>query len=245
MRIINMEKDLFIEMMTSSLKEMQIDYCQDYIDKLWAYLLFLRQENQKYNLTGIDNPRQIVTKHLLDSLSLLEVVKLLNGSMIDVGSGAGFPGIVLKIFFPSLNLVLLDSLARRVSFLEKVIERLSLSGIKAIHGRAEDLGQDLNYRDRFDWVVSRAVSPLNTLSEFTLPFAKKGGHIILYKGPDYINELNQGKRAVLLLGGEVESIRRVQVSNLNGERFIVFLRKVRETPARYPRKAGIPKKRPL
>jgi 16S rRNA (guanine527-N7)-methyltransferase len=245
MRIISMEKDLFTEMMTSSLKEMQIDYCQDYLDKLWAYLLFLRQENQKYNLTGIDNPQQIVTKHFLDSLSLLKIVKSLTGSMIDVGSGAGFPGIVLKVFSPSLSLVLLDSLARRISFLEKVIERLSLSDVKAIHGRAEDLGQDLNYRDCFDWVVSRAVSPLNILSEFTLPFAKKGGHIILYKGPDYINELYEGEKAILLLGGELGRVRRVQVPNLNGERFLVFLQKVRETPVRYPRRAGIPKKRPL
>lgn len=241
-----MDKHQFEEKLILGLRKMNIGYREEYLEMLWEYMHFLLAENKKYNLTAIDEPGEIINKHFFDSLTLLSERKLKAGySLIDVGTGAGFPGLVLKIFFPNIRLVLLDSLAKRINFLRKLVNKLGLSGVEAIHSRAEDLGKDHNYRGSFDWVVSRAVAPLNILSEYTLPFAREGGSVALYKGPDFQVELEEAKRAISLLGGELMEVKEVKVPDLKGERYIIFLKKVTGTPSKYPRRAGIPKKRPL
>ena len=162
-----------------------------------------------------------------------------------MGTGAGFPGLVLKLYQGDLEVLLVDSLQKRVNFLDLLIKKLDLKLVEALHGRAEDLGRQEEYRERFDYVVSRAVAPVNILSEFTLPFLQPGGKAVYFKGPDYQEELEQGEKAVILLGGRLNTVHQVKIPGLEVERFLIEIEKVEKTPDRYPRKAGIPKKRPL
>ncbi|WP_418791239.1 16S rRNA (guanine(527)-N(7))-methyltransferase RsmG [Phosphitispora sp. TUW77] len=216
------------------------------------YLEILLEWNKKFNLTAIVNPEEVVKKHFLDSMvSLPFIIQKRPNTLIDVGTGAGFPGVPLKIAFQKTNylnktsVVLLDSLKKRVHFLEHLIEELKLENIKTIHGRAEDCGQHPEYREMFDIVVSRAVSSVAVLSEFCLPFIRVNGIFIAYKGPNAIDELKEGKKAISILGGRIAEVKDVKVPGLDQGRTIIIIEKAFPTPEKYPRKAGIPEKRPL
>ena len=215
------------------------------------YYKLLIQWNSFMNLTAITEFDEVVTRHFLDSLSLVKAVEketLENGTvrrMIDVGTGAGFPGIPLKIVFPSLEVCLLDSLNKRVRFLREAAETLNLTGIEAVHGRAEDYGKNPDYRENFDLCVSRAVANLSLLSEYCLPFVKQGGLFVSYKSGNIREELEQSGKAVEILGGKTEQTCFFRLAETDMDRSLVCIRKVKATPKKYPRKAGVPAKEPL
>lgn len=210
------------------------------------YLNLLLEWNQKINLTAITDPEEIVIKHFIDSMVLVPYLKKYNSlSILDVGTGAGFPGIPLKIVMPEINVVLLDSLNKRISFLDTVIEGLGLEGISAVHGRAEDLGKQAKYREAFDAVTSRAVAKLSVLSELCIPFVKVGGLFVSYKGAKADEEIKEAKNAVDILGGIVSNQVEVILPGLEDKRALIFIEKKRHTPEKYPRKAGTLEKKPL
>jgi 16S rRNA (guanine527-N7)-methyltransferase len=216
------------------------------VEKLQVYLSMLREWNQKLNLTAVEAPQEIIIKHFLDSLSCRLVVRMEEQeSLLDMGSGAGFPGLPLKIVAPRAALTLADSLAKRVAFLERVIARLSLSGARAMHARAEELGHDPAFRESFTLVTARAVARLNTLVEYTLPFVKVGGHCVAMKGPDPQAEIAEAERAIQTLGGEVAEVRELRLPVVDVGRSLILIRKVAPAPAEYPRRPGTPAKRPL
>lgn len=210
------------------------------------YYELLVEWNSFMNLTGITDYEEVLLKHYVDSLVLhIEEIGHDNISLIDVGTGAGFPGLPLKIAHPQLNVVLLDSLNKRVKFLNQVIEDLGLEGIQAIHSRAEDGGRNKNLREQFDISVSRAVANLSTLSEYNLPFVKVGGYFVAYKSGDVDDEVKNAANAVKQLGGVIERIDKFKLPYSDIERSLVFIKKIKNTPGRYPRKAGLPGKEPI
>jgi len=200
------------------------------------------------NLTAITEMDEVITKHFVDSLSLVKAVKEMrtkNYRIIDVGTGAGFPGIPLKIAFPDLKITLMDSLNKRINFLNEAINRLELKEIEAIHGRAEDLGRDSLHREQYDLCLSRAVANLSTLSEYCMPFVKQGGYFIPYKSGKIEEELGAAKHAIFLLGGNVEEVKTFLLPGTEVERSLVKIVKNHSTSKKYPRKAGLPSKEPL
>lgn len=207
----------------------------------------LQEWNRKINLTTIVGDQEIVIEHFLDSLACVPFLKPVQREMalLDVGTGGGVPGIPLKIVLPELDLVLLDASLKKVHFLEEVCRILGLQGARAMHGRAEDLGRQPEYRESFTWVVSRAVAPICTLAEYCLPFVKPGGFFIALKGPAVYDELEQGAYGIQLLGGHVEDIKKVCLPFSEKERHLVIVKKNNPTPHKYPRRAGMPKKKPL
>lgn len=214
------------------------------LEQFRIYYEMLVEKNKVMNLTGITEWDEVLEKHFLDSISLIRAVDLNKDlSVMDMGTGAGFPGIPLKIAFPNLKVTLADSLNKRVLFLQEVIDELKLEGIEAIHGRAEDLARDKRYRENYDLSVSRAVANLSTLSEYCLPFVKIGGQFISYKSGEIDEEISSSKSAVFLLGGKVKDIIKFELGEL-GRSFIV-IDKINGTPKTYPRKAGTPSKKPL
>jgi 16S rRNA (guanine527-N7)-methyltransferase len=208
------------------------------------YMKLLVEWNEKVNLTAITEHDDIILKHFVDSLTIEKYIN--NGaSVIDVGTGAGFPGIPLKIYNESLDVTLLDSLNKRINFLNEVIKELDLEKIKTIHLRAEDGGKDKMLREKFDVATSRAVANLSTLSEYLLPFVKVGGEAICMKGPNVEDELKDAKKAIKILGGEVEKNEKIVLPNSDIERNIIIIKKVKPTPKSFPRKAGTPSKAPI
>jgi len=235
-----------VELLTKGAVDLGVNLSKDEVVLYQKYVDILLEWNAKVNLTAITEPDEIVVKHFLDSLAVLQYLPRKKGSfLLDIGTGAGFPGIPIKIAENSMNVVLLDSLNKRVSFLRHLISELSFKNIYALHGRAEDFGHDENYRAKFDFVVSRAVAKLSVLAELCLPFVKVGGLFVAYKGPRAEQEVLEAERALPLLGGNVLELRKIQLPGVEGERLLVFIKKEKETPERYPRKAGIPEKRPL
>ena len=217
------------------------------LNQFYQYYELLIKWNEVMNLTAITELEQVVTKHFVDSLSLAKIVDNLEDkiSLIDVGTGAGFPGSPLKIAFPEIKITLLDSLNKRVKFLDEVIGQLGLNEIETVHGRAEDLGRDGKYREKFDLCVSRAVANLSTLSEYCLPFVKKDGCFVSYKSGKVEEELGQAKGALKLLGGKIEDTVSFCLPRDDGERCLVKIRKVENISKKYPRKAGVPGREPL
>ncbi|MDK2807643.1 MAG: rRNA (guanine527-N7)-methyltransferase [Clostridiales bacterium] len=210
------------------------------------YYQLLIEWNEFMNLTAITEFEEVVNKHFLDSLQLVLAIDLSKKKRIlDLGTGAGFPGIPLKIMFPDLKMTLLDSLNKRINFLNEVICRIGLSDIETLHGRAEDYGRKEDYRESYDICVSRAVANLATLSEYCLPYVKKGGYFVPYKSGDIHEEINASKRAVELLGGKIQKIHSFTLPNTDIERSLIVINKVKETPKKYPRMAGKPSKEPI
>ncbi|MDY5482905.1 MAG: 16S rRNA (guanine(527)-N(7))-methyltransferase RsmG [Clostridium sp.] len=240
-------EDRFVKQMREECGQFDITLEDHQLEQFYQYYELLIHWNSMMNLTAITELSEVVTKHFVDSLSLIRVIPDIKNkplSLIDVGTGAGFPGIPLKIAFPNLNVTLLDSLKKRVNFLDETIAQLELENVNALHGRAEDFGRDDVSRETFDLCVSRAVANLSTLSEYCMPLVKTGGYFVPYKSGKLEEELKIGKRAVKLLGGQIEDTVRFQLPNAD-ERILVKIRKVENTSKKYPRKAGIPSKDPL
>ncbi|MDF2888534.1 MAG: methyltransferase GidB [Lacrimispora sp.] len=240
--------DAFYEKFQKELSLLSIDLEKSKLDKFYQYFEILVEWNKVMNLTTITEMDEVISKHFVDSLSLVKVVNDMDTkgySMIDVGTGAGFPGIPLKIAFPQLQITLMDSLNKKVNFLNEVIEKLDLEGICAIHGRAEDLGRDVKHREQYDLCVSRAVANLSTLSEYCMPFVKVGGSFIPYKAGKIEDELAEAKHAVFLLGGKIEMTELFLLPGTEAERSLIKINKTSGIPKKYPRKAGSPSKEPL
>lgn len=208
------------------------------------YMKELIEWNKKINLTAITVPEEIIIKHFVDSLTIAQYIKE-DDKIIDVGTGAGFPGIPIKIVKEKTEVTLLDSLNKRIQFLEDIIEKNKLERINAIHYRAEDAGIDRAYREKYDIATSRAVASLNILVEYMLPFVKIGGKCICMKGSEIKEELEKSKKAIEILGGEIEKVEEFQIPETDITRNIIIIKKIKETPKAYPRKAGIPTKKPL
>ena len=235
-----------MERLQSKAEQLGIRLSEQQLEQFQCYYERLIEKNKVMNLTAITEYEEVVDKHFVDSI-LLGSVKELSGKkrVIDVGTGAGFPGIPLKIVYPELEITLLDSLNKRVKFLDEVIEELGLTGIQAVHSRAEDLAQDAAHRQQYDICVSRAVANLATLSEYCIPFVKQGGYFISYKSTQIEEELKQAKNAVQVLGGTLEQIETVQIPGTTIERQFVMIRKTGTTPKKFPRKAGTASKTPI
>lgn len=211
-----------------------------------TYFKLLVEWNEKINLTAITEPQQVAVKHMIDSLSCLdESIFPGNVSVIDVGTGAGFPGLPIKIWRPDIHLTLMDSLQKRIKFLQQVVEELTLLQAETVHSRAEEGAKNKRYRACFDVAVSRAVARLNILAEYCLPFVKVGGYFVALKGSQYQTEIVEAKRSLSLLGGKIEEVRPVKLPGLDDGRAVIYIRKIKETPSQYPRKAGTPEKNPL
>ena len=213
-------------------------------EKFAVYMELLREWNEKINLTAITDEEGILVKHFFDSCSISGFLDN-NSKIIDVGTGAGFPGLPLKIVNDTLNLTLVDSLNKRINFLNEVKNKLGLKNVETVHGRAEDVGIDNKYREKYDFAVSRAVAELRILVEYLLPLVKVGGKVIAMKGPNIDEEVENAKKAVKLLGGEIERIESFRLGNTDNERTVIIIKKIKNTESKYPRKPGIPRKNPL
>ena len=239
-----MDFEEFKEKLITSVDALGITLSEMQLKQFYTYMNLLVDWNKKINLTAIVEPNEIILKHFVDSLTILKYIS--DGTkIIDVGTGAGFPGIPLKIAKPSIEIVLLDSLQKRINFLEEVIKQLNIEKIKTIHSRVEDFGKDQKYREKFDMATSRAVANLSTLSEYLLPLVKVGGKVISMKGSFIGEELENSKNALNILGGKIEKIEKLNLPNSDMNRNILIINKIKNTPNKYPRKAGEPSKKPL
>ena len=237
-----MEFDEFSIKLREKMLEINIKITEEQIKQFYIYMKLLLEWNERVNLTAITDPNDIILKHFVDCATILKYIK---GTVLDMGSGAGFPGIPLKILNQNIEVKLVDSLNKRVNFLKIVIDELNLSNIEAIHSRAEELGKNKNYREKFDIVVSRAVAHTNILAEYTIPFCKVGGKCIFMKGSNIKEEIETSKRAITILGGEIERIEELFLEEKNNNRNIVVIKKLNDTPIKYPRKPGTPVKEPI
>ncbi len=235
-----------LDLFEKGLKELGISLSNQQTEQFLKYYEMLIEKNKVMNLTSITEFDEVVTKHFIDSLALIKVLPDMPAcSMLDLGTGAGFPGIPLKIAFPQLNITLMDSLNKRIKFLQEVVDELGLENVNAVHGRAEEAARNKVYRESFDICVSRAVANISTLSEYCLPFVKVGGAFISYKSGEIDEELAAGKSGIKKLGGTVKTVKKFTLPDSDYDRSFVVIDKQKNTPKAYPRKAGTPSKEPL
>ena len=233
-------------LLMDSLSKMDFNIDEEKINQLNKYYEMLVEKNKVMNLTAITEYDEVVIKHFVDSLAISKVFDMIPiKNIIDIGTGAGFPGMVLKIFYPDIQFTLLDSLNKRVGFLKEVADELSLNKIEAVHGRAEDYARQTNLREKYDLCVSRAVANLSTLAEYSLPFVKKGGYFVAYKAEDCLDEVKAAEKAISMLGGKIENTVMYKIPNSDITRAFVIIKKVNSISGKYPRKAGLPAKEPL
>ncbi len=238
-----MNKEEFIKKLDENIKKMNINLSNSELEKFYKYKELLIEWNSKINLTAIVDDIDIINKHFVDSIIINKYVN--KEKVIDIGTGAGFPGIPLKIINDKLEVTLLDSLNKRVNFLNIVINELNLNNIEAIHGRAEEVFKNKKYREMYDIATSRAVAQLNVLVEYMLPAVKVGGTCICMKGNNIKEELDKSSKAIKVLGGKLEKVEEFVIPNTDYKRNIIIIKKEKTTPIKYPRKAGIPSKEPI
>lgn len=241
-----MEENEFKEKMQEKSKILGFDFSVEQISKFYKYMNMLIEWNEKINLTAIIEPREVAIKHIVDSLSCYQK-ELFTGqvSLIDVGTGAGFPGLPLKIFYPELKLTLLDSLNKRVKFLQLVVDELGLKDVEVIHARSEEAARNKKYREKFDLATARAVARLPIICEYCLPFVKQGGTFIALKGRQYEEEIQEAQKEFSVLGGKLVKSMPVKLPELEDKRAVVYIKKEKATPKVYPRKAGTPERNPI
>jgi len=239
-----MKKEEFIKKMQEKSKDLGVRFLVEQTEQFFDYMNLLIEWNEKINLTAITDPEEIILKHFIDSITILKEIPD-NSKIVDVGTGAGFPGIPLSIMNPTLKITLVDSLNKRLIFLQEVINKLGLKNVEIIHARAEEFGQNKNYREKFDVSTSRAVANLSTLSEYLIPLVKVGGKVVSMKAAEAHQEINDAKKAIDILGGSIEKIDEFNLPQSDIGRTVIIIRKNKQTPAKYPRKAGTPSKEPI
>ena len=239
-----MEYNEFLNIIKEETEKLQINITDAQIFKFYTYMNQLLEWNEKINLTAITTPKDVIIKHFIDSMTINKYIKP-NTKLIDIGTGAGFPGVLIKIIRDDSNITLMDSLNKRINFLNEVIEKNELKNINTIHARAEELARNKQYREQYDIATSRAVAPLNVLLEYMLPFVKIGGYCICMKGSNIDSEITNSQKALKLLNGEIETIDTFNLPGTDYGRNIILIRKTGNTPTKYPRKAGTPAKEPI
>lgn len=236
-------EDFRKELVEKALK-IRIELSEHQIEQFYIYMKLLTEWNEKINLTAIIEPKEIILKHFIDSLTISSQIQQ-SRTIADIGSGAGFPGIPLKIVNPEKELVLIDSLSKRVNFLNEVIKKCNINGITAIHARVEEIGHNSKYRGQFDVTTSRAVAKLNVLLEYMMPLVKLRGKCICLKGPNIDDEIEESKKALNILGGEISKIEKINLPDSDNKRTIIEVLSVKQLPNKYPRKPGTPTSSPL
>lgn len=239
-----MEFNEFFEKIDELAQKINLKITENEVKKLYTYMVKLIEWNENINLTAITDPDDIILKHFIDSITINKFINK-NSSMIDIGTGAGFPGIPVGVTRGDVQVTLMDSLNKRIKFLDEIVNINQLENVKTIHSRAEELAQNINFREKYDVATSRAVAALNVLLEYMLPFVKVGGYCICMKGSNIDQEIEDAKKAIEILGGKLEKIENFNLPNSDMARNIVIIKKVRQTPKKYPRKAGTPSKEPI
>ena len=237
---------IFRDVLATAAGEYSLQLTEEQLNHYTTYFEMLVEWNEKINLTAITDPNEVAVKHMIDSLSCYNGDIFKKGAkIIDVGTGAGFPGLPLKIFRPDLKLTLFDSLNKRILFLKAVAQKLEINDIEFVHSRAEDGGKNKQHREQYDIAVSRSVARLNVLRELCLPFVAVGGFFIALKGSQYSQEIKEATGALRQLGGEIAKIENVKLPGLNDVRAVVYIKKIKKTLAIYPRRPGVAEKNPL
>ncbi len=236
--------EIFKNVLIEKSNLINITITEEQIQKFYNYMEVLLEWNEYMNLTAITDPKDIILKHFIDSMTIAKEIEK-NKSLIDIGTGAGFPGIPLKIIRSDISITLLDSLNKRVKFLEHIINTLKLEKIEAVHGRIEEFGRNKKYREKYDYATSRAVANLAVLSEYMLPMVKIEGTCICMKGSDIEEEKKIANKAITILGGKIEKINEFLLADTEIKRNIIIIKKIKNTPEKYPRKPGTPAKEPI
>lgn len=230
----------------NALEQLNIPYTEETLEKYRLYMEGIIEWNEKVNLTSITDKDEFIKLHFIDSIMSVPCEEFQKAKkIIDVGTGGGFPGIPLALAAPDKEFVLMDSLNKRIKIINQLCEEIGITNVTAVHARAEELAKNKAHRQKYDLCVSRAVANLSTLSEYCLPFIKQGGWFLSYKGPDTDKELSDAKKAIKILGGQIDREELAALESSGLEHKIIFIRKVKDTPAKYPRKAGTPSKDPL
>ena len=239
-----MEYDVFQGILNDKCQKIHIKLREEQIKKFYTYMNLLLEWNEKMNLTAITEPNEVILKHFIDSLTISKYIED-DSTVIDMGTGAGFPGIPLKIVREDINITLVDSLNKRIKFLDEVIDKLDLQNIETVHARAEEFGRSVKYREKFDYATSRAVANLSTLAEYLIPLVKIKGKVISMKGSTVDEEIENSRKAINVLGGRILGIDEFDLPDSDIKRNIIIIEKIRNTSNKYPRKAGTPAKDPI